>query len=330
MSNNEIGTQIGLAFSVSFTAIRGTQPRPNGGDGVLIENAPTNVIGGQIPDAGNVIAGNTLDGVAIENYVDGTVPSIIQSTPIVINMPATSATANDVQGNSIGFNNRNLLIYPIPNRDGVDISSSGNLIGGDSPAAQNVIILNNRNGVTISSSQLDAQNNPLGAIPNALPTSNVVEGNFIGTQSGNNDYGNTLDGVLLYGASNNTIGGTTSAALNVISTNNMGIVIQTPASTGNVVAGNDIGTTSDGTAPLGNFSDGVEILDSPAQPDRRKRRRRGEHHRGQRRQRRPSERLERDRQHPLGQPHRYQLEWWRSARKSPRTASWSITMPPTT
>jgi len=262
VSNNEIGTQIGLAFSVSFTAIRGTQPRPNGSDGVLIENASTNVIGGQIPDAGNVIAGNTLDGVVIENYVDGTVPSIIQSPP-VINLPADSATANDVQGNSIGFNNRNLLIYPIANRDGVNISSSGNLIGGNSPAAQNVIILNNRNGVTISANQLDAHNNPLGAIPNATPTSNAVEGNFIGTQSGNNDYGNTLDGVLLYGASNNTIGGTTSAALNVISTNNMGIVIQTPASTGNVVAGNDIGTTSDGTRVLGNFSDGVAILDSP-------------------------------------------------------------------
>ena len=65
-----------------------------------------------------------------------------------------------------------------------------------------------------------------------MPTSNVVEGNFIGTQSGDDDYGNTLDGVLLYGASGNTIGGTTSAALNVISANNAGVVIQTAASTG--------------------------------------------------------------------------------------------------
>ena len=88
---------------------------------MLIENAPANVIGGQIPDSGNVIAGNTLDGVVIENYVDGTVPSIIQPAPIVVDAPAASGTANDVQGNSIGFNDRNGLIYPIPNRDGVDI-----------------------------------------------------------------------------------------------------------------------------------------------------------------------------------------------------------------
>ena len=52
----------------------GDQARANGGDGVLIENAPANVIGGQITDSGNVIAGNSGDGVGIENYVNGTIP----------------------------------------------------------------------------------------------------------------------------------------------------------------------------------------------------------------------------------------------------------------
>src|SRR5262249_61681810 len=70
VASDEIGTQVGLSGLVP--PIRGTQPRPNGGNGVLIENAPVNVIGGQVPNAGNVIAGNTLDGVVIENYVNGT------------------------------------------------------------------------------------------------------------------------------------------------------------------------------------------------------------------------------------------------------------------
>ena len=211
MSNNEIGTQIGLAFAVSFTAIRGTQARPNGGDGVLIENAPTNLIGGQIPDAGNVIAGNTLDGVDIENYVDGTVPSIVQSPP-VINLPADQRHLQRRPGQQhrVQQSQPSHLSDPQSRRRGHLVVREPDR--GRFARAQNVIILNNRNGVTISANQLDAQNNPLGAIPNAVPTANVVEGNFIGTQSGNDDYGNTLDGVLLSGASNNTIGGTTSAA----------------------------------------------------------------------------------------------------------------------
>src|SRR5262249_54125152 len=63
--NNEIGTQVGLAGLIF--PIRGTQPRTNLGEGVLIENAPGNVVGGQASNEGNVLAGNSLDGVAIEN-----------------------------------------------------------------------------------------------------------------------------------------------------------------------------------------------------------------------------------------------------------------------
>ncbi len=262
VASNEIGTQVGLSGLV--VPIRGTQPRPNGGAGVLIENAPVNVIGGQLPNAGNVIAGNTLDGVVIENYVSGTVPAIVPvQAGLAVNSPLTAATSNQVQGNSIGFNFRNLQVYPIPNRDGVFLASSGNLVGGDSSAARNVIVDNNRNGVTISADQLDNQDNATAAIPDAQPSSNLVEGNYIGTQAGNNDNGNALDGILLFGASNNTIGGTASGAGNVISANTSGIVIQAATSTANVVAGNTIGLTADGSAPLGNVSDGVAILDSP-------------------------------------------------------------------
>ena len=263
VANNEIGTQIGLAGLIS--GIRGTQPRPNHGDGVLIENAPVNVIGGQNPAAGNVIAGNLLDGVVIENYVSGTVPAAVPaSAAIVVNSPLNAATGNQVQGNDIGFNNRNSQIYAIPNRDGVFISAASNLVGGDSTAARNIIVDNDRNGVTISADQLDSQDNALAAIPNAHPSLNIVEGNYIGTQAGNNDNGNALDGILLFGASSNTIGGTNGGAANVISGNNSGVVIQAVNATGNLVAGNVIGLTADGSAPLGNATDGIAILNASA------------------------------------------------------------------
>ncbi len=48
-------------------------------------------------------------------------------------------------------------------------------------------------------------------IDGATSTANLIEGNFIGTdKSGTADRGNSNEGVLIEGASGNTIGGTTS------------------------------------------------------------------------------------------------------------------------
>ena len=121
---------VGLAGAGSL--IRGTQARANVGDGILIEERRKHHRR-RIPYAGNVIAGNNRNGVTIEN--DGT---------------DTSATGNRVQGNDIGFDTRVGQLYLIPNfADGVYISASGNLVGGDTSAAMNIIIDNGQNGVAI-------------------------------------------------------------------------------------------------------------------------------------------------------------------------------------
>ena len=60
--------------------------------------------------------------------------------------------------------------------------------------------------------------------------------------------------------SGNTIGGTAAGAGNVISGNtDDGVEITGTGTTGNVVAGNYIGTDVTGTVALGNGLDGVEI-----------------------------------------------------------------------
>jgi hypothetical protein len=87
---------------------------------------------------------------------------------------------------------------------------------------------------------------------------NVVQGNLIGTNvTGTAALGNSNHGVLIAG-SNNTVGGRTAAARNVISHNvNNGVSV---TSAGNLVQGNFIGTDANGTAALGNGGHGVYIL----------------------------------------------------------------------
>jgi len=82
-------------------------------------------------------------------------------------------------------------------------------------------------------------------------TGNVVEGSFI--------TGNTNSGVLVNSA-NNRIGGTTSAARNILSGNReRGVTLLSPAAQGNLVAGNYIGTDLTGSASQSNRLGGILI-----------------------------------------------------------------------
>jgi CSLREA domain-containing protein len=95
-------------------------------------------------------------------------------------------------------------------------------------------------------------------------TGNRVEGNYLGTDpSGTQKLGNGDYGVAIGGAPNNTIGGTTPGARNLISGNLGGVGIEGNGATGNKVTGNYIGTDRNGTADLGNSSSGVLIDGAP-------------------------------------------------------------------
>ena len=94
------------------------------------------------------------------------------------------------------------------------------------------------------------------------PSGNVVLGNYIGTnRAGTSVLGNSFDGVVIdAGGSNNTIGGTSAGARNIIAGNNAdGVILAGP---NNLVQGNYIGTDATGTVVLSNAGAGVTILDS--------------------------------------------------------------------
>jgi hypothetical protein len=95
---------------------------------------------------------------------------------------------------------------------------------------------------------------------------NTIEGNFIGTDRlGGRDGQGNVDGVFILDGQNNTIGGNTPAARNVISGNQQSGVEFFGTSLGteaNKVQNNYIGTDKFGTGALGNGAGGVEMRDS--------------------------------------------------------------------
>ena len=150
---------------------------------------------------------------------------------------------NKVEGNYIGTDAAGT--QPLGNGSGVSIQGNSNTVGGTSPEARNII---SGNGVGIFIA--------FGGV-----TGNSVMGNYIGTdKGGDDDLGNTSDGVSLgFGVSNNTVGGTDAGARNIISGNGRFGVILGSSATGNRVIGNYIGTDAAGTIDLGNTDDGVRI-----------------------------------------------------------------------
>lgn len=202
------------------TDVTGSVAHGNGNAGILL-GAGDNTVGGTTAAARNVISGN-IEGVTIVNSDEG---------------------GNTVLGNYIGTDATGGAAVP-NNSVGVLLLSSGNIVGGSTEGARNVISGNTINGIDIG--------------PGVTGT--VVEGNYIGTDaSGSSALGNQV-GVFINDAPDNTIGGASGAG-NVISGNTEGVTMVGAGATGNQVLGNYIGTNAAGDAAVPN--DVGVILFSP-------------------------------------------------------------------
>ena len=193
------------------------------GSAVLIDNVAGNVIGGEHPGEGNLIVGGR-DGVRIAG---------------------SGAVANLVKGNRIREQ---------PNGAGVLIAdgASFNTVGGAAAGSRNVIE-QCQYGILIN-----------GANNAGIPSQNQVVGNYIGINVSGGAGLPCNTGISIVNSPDNIIGGLTEKAGtgfgNVIASFQNSIHIALPASTGNTIAGNLIGTDASGVrlpGAYGQFYSGI-------------------------------------------------------------------------
>lgn len=255
----------------------------NFGDGIDVEG-PDNVIGGVTASARNVISGNDDQGIDLDNNGEGFTGLVVQGNYIGVNATATDVIGNAADGitlfsfsqiggsaagagNIISGNGSNgVTIYGSENfiqgniigtnpasdiefgngGEGVAVFGDTNTIGGDVAGAGNVIAWSILNGILVDVS------------------GNTIQGNIIGLgPDGETPLGNSQSGIKIWGESNNTIGGSTAAARNVVSANvQYGIWLADDGGTGsdfNTIEGNYVGTSADGETDQGNVVDGIWI-----------------------------------------------------------------------
>ncbi len=206
--------------------ILSTQTSAFGTEGVIVE-VPNVQIGGTNPGEGNVISGS--QGLAILFWGANTTGGVVEGNKIGTDINGTSA---------------------IPNLDGILFFSgaAGITIGGTTAAARNLISGNVSEGIWAQSTS----------------SGNTILGNYIGTDaSGTLAIPNGDCGIFIQ-SDNNTIGGATPGAGNLISGNVSGGIafqVQSNTASNNKVLGNFIGTDKTGTLPLGNgaYAGGVSI-----------------------------------------------------------------------
>ena len=244
----------------------------NAGHGVVVSGVG-NVVGGSVPAAGNVIAGNASDGVFVSG-ADGCVValnyigvdlfgarkpnlsgvSVDDSRNCVIGGPgagnlisgnaqygvyflANASTGCRLEGNYIGVSANGLSALGNSNRGVRAESGTNNTIGGSAAGTGNIIAGNGAENIFL----------------NVGTRGWTVAGNYIGV--GANGLTNFpllfgTPGLLLHG-SDHVVGGTTPAERNVIAgASQTGLYIYYATNT--TVQGNWIGLGGDGTTYLGN------------------------------------------------------------------------------
>jgi hypothetical protein len=227
------GTTIDGSTQTAFTG----DTNPSGPE-VVINGAQSNSLGVFTPGFDLRETGCTIKSLVINGFNENGVL-----------LEGTGATGNIVSGCYVGTNETgttaNANSFP-----GIEIISgaNGNIIGGTTAEARNVISGNAQIGVSIHDAGSD---------------SNIIEGNFLGTNAaGTAALPNAAQGVAVFlGAKSNRVGGTTASARNIISGNNLdGIAFFDAGTNGNLVQGNYIGLNAAGNAPLPNVGAGVALV----------------------------------------------------------------------
>jgi parallel beta-helix repeat protein len=259
----EIGGRNLIEGNYIGTDPTGTSPLANAQNGIFLEDFGFDTIGGTSPGAGNLISGNAASGIAMTDSGGNVVEGNVIGTDVTgsqalgnggagVNVDGAFNTiggvspgaGNLISGNAIGVGiglGGNVVVQgnyigtdvtgtqALGNGTGVVISddANGDIIGGVTPGAGNLISGNRGDGVRVQKNY------------------NVVQGNLIGTDvTGTAPLGNGGNGVVItpdymVEGFHNTIGGTAPGAGNIIAYN-AGDGVLLAYGTGNVVSRNSI------------------------------------------------------------------------------------------
>ena len=211
------------------TDLSGTNVLRNAMGGIHIRRSAGNFIGGDEPNSGNLISGNTAYGILIED--------------------SPQCLWNTIAGNRIGTTLTGTARLPNFKEGIAMVNGVSNRIGGFTTAERNIISGNNGNGIAISG---------------AYCSNNIITGNYIGTDvSGSLALSNGADGiVIISGASYNQIGGTEPGAGNLVSGNLVNGIDFSLGANLNQVSGNWVGLKAGGLAALPNGAVGIAISSS--------------------------------------------------------------------
>lgn len=196
--------------------------------GIMLDNVPSNTIGGSSAGSGNLISGNGQAGIYIQS---------------------TGAASNQIKGNFIGTDKDGE--QPIGNgSNGITLDAPWTVVGGAGVHDGNLISANTSAGIWMAG---------------AYAYQNRIWGNYIGvTRHGTvqpADLGNGMDGVYIANCEHNTIGGGSAGQGNVISGNTgNGVRVSGGSAISNDIIGNLIGTDKDGANAIPNGSNGVQVL----------------------------------------------------------------------
>jgi hypothetical protein len=233
-SSNQVG-------SVASTSMRNLISG-NGLYGVNIEDGANNRVEANLIGTdreGTSDLGNVLSGVLARDATGATIARNVISGNGGDGVELSSASDTNVAGNSIGTSANGQADLGNAANGVSDFGGQDNVVGGGTAAARNVIAGNDNFGVFSLGNSVRPR----------------VVGNFVGVDStGGAALGNASAGVVLFGG-DGAVGGTTAGARNVISGNGgPGVLID---GTGHRVQQNFIGTGADGITGLANGGDGV-------------------------------------------------------------------------
>jgi hypothetical protein len=214
-------------------------------------------------------AGSNANGLVLGAGSSGSTVRGLVINRFTANGIVVQTNGNTISGNFVGVDPTGTTRMPngtFPNSgDGIVIqNASNNIIGTTSPADRNIVSGNAIGGIHIVGSLI------------APATGNKIQGNFVGVAKdgissvGNrtepapapgSPEGNNLYGIEISGGNNNTVGGTTAGARNVVGLNADGIELDN-GSQSNIIQGNFSGVGADGVTGVANLLHGIALRSS--------------------------------------------------------------------